>query len=163
MSQDDSNNEKCGAVCQVLKGPLSFQQSSCFNLFTPAEQSASQIMLRSLEMVFIIKFSPTKSPHQPLARFIHRAIVSSPLPTSSLPQKYLAVLDSLLCKMCHYREIFYSCGHFYGRLMEKPRRRIRAGKRCLGFKEHEESLAALCGQCRTMIREAGRKVQERFA
>jgi hypothetical protein len=47
--------------------------------------------------------------------------------------------------------------------MDKPCRRIKVGKRCLGLKEHEESLPALCGQCRSMIREAGRKVQERFA
>jgi len=131
--------------------------------FTAAEQSASQIMLRSLELVFVIKFSPTKSPHPPLTRFIHRAIVSSPSSRNSLPRQYPAVLDSLLSKMCHHQNTFYSCGHFYGRFMDKPCRRIKAGKRCLGLKEHEKSLPALCGQCRSMIREAGRKVQERFA
>jgi hypothetical protein len=131
--------------------------------FTAAEQSASQIMLRSLELVFVIKFSPTKSPHPPLTRFIHRAIVSSPSSRNSLPRQYPAVLDSLLIKMCHHQNTFYSCGHFYGRFMDKPCRRIKVGKRCLGLKEHEESLPALCGQCRSMIREAGRKVQERFA
>jgi hypothetical protein len=65
--------------------------------------------------------------------------------------------------MYHYQNTFYTCGHFYGKFKDTPCRRAKAGKRCLGFEEDEESLAALCGQCRTMIREAGKKVQERFA
>ena len=130
--------------------------------FTAAEQSASQIMLRSLELVFVIKFSPTKSPHPPLTRFIHRAIVSSPSSRNSLPRQYPAVLDSLLSKMCHHQNTFYSCGHFYGKFMDKPCRRVEARKHCLAFEAHEESFAALCGPCRTKIRDAGERVRERF-
>jgi hypothetical protein len=54
---------------------------------TTAEQSALEIMLKSLEMVFVITFSPAKSPHPPLARFIHRAIISSPLSDKLLTSK----------------------------------------------------------------------------
>jgi hypothetical protein len=46
--------------------------------------------------------------------------------------------------------------------MDELCRRVKAGKRCQGFKEHE-ALAALCQVCKGIAHEAGGRFRERFA
>lgn len=65
-------------------------------------------------------------------------------------------------KMCHHQTVL-QLQLFYGKFLDKPFHRVKAGRRCLGHEEHEESLAALCSSCRNLIRKAGKRARGRFA
>jgi hypothetical protein len=100
----------------------------------------------------------------PSLQTILKPITSTTAFHKTKPIYILSIITSnSTTKMCHYQNAFYSCGHFYDKFTDKPCRRVKAGKRCQGFEEHEEALAALCQVCKDIAHEAGERVREIFA
>jgi hypothetical protein len=168
-SRGDSDNERSGAtaICSniYLRSHKTLSQFS-----TAVGQSISRIISENPAMIFSIRVFYKIPCRYCLQRqisknkFLLYTVFTYHL-KHNLPQTCQIYQYSNLKfhKMCHYQNTFYSCGHFYDKFMDKPCRRVKPGRRCQGFEEHEEFLAALCQGCKNIIREAGERVRRRLA